>query len=38
MAAPADPHWEAVTPGSRELLATLGELDLLHPFYLAGRM
>lgn len=36
MAALATPHWEAVTPGSRDLLATLGQLDLLRPFYLAG--
>ncbi|MBN1138817.1 MAG: nucleotidyl transferase AbiEii/AbiGii toxin family protein [Anaerolineae bacterium] len=36
MAALETPHWEAVTPGSRNLLAALGEIDLLRPFYLAG--
>ena len=36
MAALATPHWEAVTSGPRDLLATLGQLDLLRPFYLAG--
>jgi hypothetical protein len=36
MAALATPHWEAVTAGSRELLATLGQLETLRPFYLAG--
>ena len=36
MAALAVPHWEAVTTGSRDLLAVLGQIDLVHPFYLAG--
>jgi hypothetical protein len=36
MAALATPHWEAVTPEARDLLAVLGQLPLLHPFYLAG--
>ena len=36
MAALAVPHWEAVTPGSQDLLAALGQIDLVHPFYLAG--
>jgi hypothetical protein len=36
MAALATPHWEAVTAGSQELLITLGQLELLCPFYLAG--
>jgi hypothetical protein len=31
MAALAAPHWEAVTLGSRDLLATLGQIDCLHP-------
>jgi hypothetical protein len=30
------PHWEAVTPEARDLLAVLGQLPLLRPFYLAG--
>ena len=36
MAALTTPHWEAVTPGTRELMAILGHLPLLRPFYLAG--
>jgi len=36
MAALAAPHWEAVTPGSQDLLAALGQIDLVRPFYLAG--
>jgi hypothetical protein len=36
MAALAAPNWEAVTPWSRDLLAVLGQIDLVHPFYLAG--
>jgi Nucleotidyl transferase AbiEii toxin, Type IV TA system len=30
------PHWEAVTPELRDLLAVLGGLPELQPFYLAG--
>lgn len=36
MAPLATPHWEAVTPQARDLLATLGLLPLLRPFYLGG--
>ena len=36
MAALATPHWEAVTQEARQLLAILGQLPLLRPFYLAG--
>jgi hypothetical protein len=36
MAALATPHWEAVPAGLRELLAVLGQIDCLQPFYLAG--
>ncbi|MCD6552427.1 MAG: nucleotidyl transferase AbiEii/AbiGii toxin family protein [Anaerolineae bacterium] len=36
MATLATPHWEAVTPEARELLAILGQLPFLRPFYLAG--
>ncbi len=36
MAPLATPHWEAATPGTRDLLALLGRLPLLRPFYLAG--
>jgi len=36
MAPLATPHWEAATPGARDLLALLGRLPLLCPFYLAG--
>lgn len=36
MAPLAVPHWEAVTPEARELLAVLGQLLLVRPFYLAG--
>lgn len=36
MATLTTPHWEAVTPGTRDLLAILGQLPLLRPFYLAG--
>jgi hypothetical protein len=36
MAPLAMPHWEAVTPEARDLLALLGQLPLLRPFYLAG--
>ena len=36
MAALTTPHWEAATPGARDLLALLGQLSLLRPFYLAG--
>ncbi len=36
MATLTTPHWEATTPGSRGLLALLGQLSLLRPFYLAG--
>jgi hypothetical protein len=36
MATLAAPHWEALTPGSRDLLAALGELELVRSFYLAG--
>ena len=30
------PRWEAVTAGTRNLLAVLGQLPMLRPFYLAG--
>ena len=30
------PHWEAVIPSARAMLATLGQLPLLRPFYLGG--
>lgn len=36
MAPLATPHWEAATPGARDLLALLGRLPLLRSFYLAG--
>jgi hypothetical protein len=36
MATLATPHWEAVTREARQLLAILGQLPLLRPFYLAG--
>ena len=36
MAALTTPHWEAAPPGARDLLALLGQLSLLRPFYLAG--
>jgi predicted nucleotidyltransferase component of viral defense system len=36
MAALDTPHWEAVTPGARELLVILGQLPLLRQFYLGG--
>ena len=36
MAVLAAPRWEAVTPEARDLLAALGQLPLVHPFYLAG--
>jgi hypothetical protein len=36
MAALATPHWKAVTPEARDLLAFLGQMPLLRPFYLAG--
>jgi hypothetical protein len=36
MATLATPHWEAVTPRARVLLATLGQMPLLRPFYLGG--
>ena len=36
MATLTTPHWEAVTPRARVLLATLGQLPLLRPFYLGG--
>lgn len=36
MASLATPHWEAVPGGLRELLAVLGQIDYLQPFYLAG--
>ena len=36
MAPLATPHSEAVTPEARDLLALLGQLPLLRPFYLAG--
>ena len=36
MATLAKPHWEAVTPGTRDVLAVLGQMPLARPFYLAG--
>jgi hypothetical protein len=36
MATLTQPHWEAVTPSARVMLATLGQLPLLRPFYLGG--
>lgn len=30
------PHWEAAMPEARDLLAFLGQLPVLRPFYLAG--
>ena len=36
MASLATPHWEAVPAELRELLAVLGQIDLVRPFYLAG--
>jgi hypothetical protein len=36
MASLTAPHWEAATPEARDLLAFLGQLPLLRPFYLAG--
>ena len=36
MAALARPHWEAVTPGARDLLTVMGRSHLLRPFYLAA--
>jgi hypothetical protein len=36
MAALTAPRWEATTPGARDLLALLGRLTPLRPFYLAG--
>jgi len=29
-------HWEAITPKTQQLLAVLGQLPMLSPFYLAG--
>ena len=34
MAALDRPHWAAVTPEARELLAVLGRLLVMQPFYL----
>jgi predicted nucleotidyltransferase component of viral defense system len=36
MGALVSPHWEAVLPQTREVLAVLGQLAVLRPFYLAG--
>ena len=36
MAALDRPHWDAVTPQARDLLAVLGRLPAMRPFYLAG--
>jgi hypothetical protein len=36
MAPLAAPHWEALPVGLRDLLAALGQIDLLRLFYLAG--
>ncbi|MDE3091970.1 MAG: nucleotidyl transferase AbiEii/AbiGii toxin family protein, partial [Chloroflexota bacterium] len=36
MATLAAPHWQAVVPKTRQLLAILGTMPLLHPFYLGG--
>lgn len=36
MAALITPCWDAITPEARDLLAILGQLPLLRPFYLAG--
>lgn len=36
MDALAHPHWEAVVPKTREVLTTLGKLERVKPFYLAG--
>ncbi|TEU11760.1 MAG: hypothetical protein E3J25_07735 [Anaerolineales bacterium] len=36
MATLITPHWEAITPSARVLLAVLGQLPLLRPFYLGG--
>ncbi|MBL7184033.1 MAG: nucleotidyl transferase AbiEii/AbiGii toxin family protein [Anaerolineae bacterium] len=36
MATLITPHWEAITPSARVLLAALGQLLLLRPFYLGG--
>jgi hypothetical protein len=36
MATLITPHWEAVTSSTRDSLAALGQLPLLHPFYLGG--
>ena len=36
MATLITPHWEAITPSARVTLAILGQLPLLHPFYLGG--
>jgi hypothetical protein len=36
MASLTAPHWEAVPTELRELLAALGQIDLVRPFYLAG--
>ena len=36
MATLTKPHWEAITPSARVLLAVLGQLPLLRPFYLGG--
>jgi hypothetical protein len=36
MAALATPHWKAVTPQAQDLLTVLGQMPLLHSFYLAG--
>jgi len=36
MATLTKPHWEAVTPSARVLLAALSQLPLLRPFYLGG--
>jgi len=36
MATLTAPHWEAITPKTQQLLAVLGQLPMLSPFYLAG--
>lgn len=36
MASLAAPHWEALSVGLRDLLVTLGQIELVRPFYLAG--
>jgi hypothetical protein len=36
MASISDPHWEALTPATRQALKQVGRLAFMNDFYLAG--